>query len=367
VNREKWSGPLFNKGEHGMSFRILWYSALLCACLLTNLFAAGGWKLFWSDEFNTDGFLDANNWWNRVVGPGWVNGEQQRYTAGHDLAGANVFVKGGYLIIEARKSGSEISSARLEGENLQNFMYGRMEARARLPISMGMWPAFWMQGFDINTRGVGWPAAGEIDIMEGKGRLPSWTSGAFHCTAGGPAGNYTLPSGAPNFHDAFHKFAIEWSQDTIRWYADSVNFLTMTKAQIPTAPINKNYFFLINLAVGGGFDGNSDNTTIFPESLIVDYVRVFHWDPNVGVPASRTRYCTQQATLADMGATVAVLLPYEQSYRCEVVSVSGKRMLYAAGTAKNFKITTAGFAPGAYFVNVRGAFGTLLGRCAVQK
>jgi beta-glucanase (GH16 family) len=192
-------------------------SVLLGASLLTNIFAAGGWKLFWSDEFETDGLLDAKNWWIRVWPPGRVNGEQQAYTDGHDQAASNIFVKNGYLIIEARKSGNNITSGRIESENLQNFMYGRMEARARLPISKGMWPAFWMEGFDIN-KGAGWPGAGEIDIMEGKGRLPSWTSGAFHCSAGGPAGNYTLAAGKPNFHDAFHTFAIEWSADTIRWY-----------------------------------------------------------------------------------------------------------------------------------------------------
>lgn len=341
-------------------------SALLGVCFLTNVFAAGGWKLFWSDEFDTDGLLDAKNWWIRVKGAGWVNGEQQAYTDGHDQAASNIFVKNGNLVIEARKSGNTITSGRIESENLQNFMYGRMEARARLPISKGMWPAFWMEGFDIN-KGAGWPGAGEIDIMEGRGRLPSWTSGAFHCSAGGPGGNYTLPAGTPNFHDAFHKFALEWSQDTLRWYADSVNFLTMTKAQILTAPINKNYFFLINLAVGGNFDGNSDATTIFPESLVVDYVRVYHWDPNVGVAVAEARHGAKQATLTEKGGAVAVSLPYEQFYRCDVVSVSGKRVAFTTGTAKTFIVTTAGLAPGAYFVNVRGEFGTIRGRCAVQQ
>jgi beta-glucanase (GH16 family) len=349
-----------------MTMRMFRISSLLGVCLLTNVFAAGGWKLFWSDEFDTDGLLDAKNWWIRVVGPGWVNGEQQAYTAGHDQANSNIFVKNGYLIIEARKSGNNITSGRIEGEDLQNFMYGRLEARARLPISKGMWPAFWMQGWDIN-KGNRWPGCGEIDIMEGKGRLPSWTSGAFHCSAGGPAGNYTLPSGAPNFHDAFHKFAIEWSQDTIRWYADSANFLTMTKNQIPTAPINKNYFFLINVAVGGGFDGNSDGTTIFPESLIVDYVRVYQWDPNVGTAADPFRQQASCITLANLKTSFFVSLPSAQQYSCRVVSVQGKEVVALSGTGQSLRLETGALAPGVYFVNVRGGFGSFTGRLMVRQ
>jgi beta-glucanase (GH16 family) len=353
-----------------MYLRKLHVPVLLGVCLLTNIFAAGGWKLFWSDEFDTDGVLNTKNWRIRTANPGWVNKEQQRYTAGHDLAASNIFVKNGCLIIEARKAATgEISSGRIEGENLQTFMYGRMEARARLPISMGMWPAFWMEGFDISVRGVGWPTAGEIDIMEGKGRLPSWTSGAYHCDAGTlvKSGNYTLPAGMPNMHDAFHKFAIEWSADSIRWYLDTVNFLTLTKSMSPTIPINKNYFFLLNLAVGGGFDGNSDGTTIFPESLIVDYVRVYQWDPNVGVDIGHARCYAQQAWLADRGASVVVSLPFEQSYWYDVVSVSGKREISASGAAKSFAVATAGLAPGVYFMNVRGAFGMVHGRFAVRQ
>jgi beta-glucanase (GH16 family) len=351
-----------------MTFRTLRYSALLGVCIFTNVFAAGGWKLFWSDEFNTDGLLDDKNWWNRVVGPGWVNGEQQRYTAGHDQAGANVFVKGGNLIIEARKSGSEITSGRIEGENLQNFMYGRMEARARLPISKGMWPAFWMEGWDIN-KGAGWPGAGEIDIMEGKGRLPGWTSGAHHCKAGTPikAGNYTLPDNVPNFHDAFHAFAIEWSEDSIRWYADTVNFMTMTKSQVPSAPINKNYFFLINVAVGGGFDGNTDATTMFPESLIVDYIRVFKWDPNVKAGADPVRRLASSITLANYKTSFIVSLPHVQQYSCEVVSVKGQKMAALTGMGQSLKVETGALAPGIYLVTVRGMSGVFNGRVVVKQ
>jgi hypothetical protein len=99
----------------------------------------------------------------------------------------------------------------------------------------------------------------------------------------------------------------------------------------------------------------------------VDYVRVYHWDPNVGVAVAEARHGAKQATLTEKGGAVAVSLPYEQFYRCDVVSVSGKRVAFTTGTAKTFIVTTAGLAPGAYFVNVRGEFGTIRGRCAVQQ
>ncbi|HUI93872.1 MAG TPA: family 16 glycosylhydrolase [Chitinivibrionales bacterium] len=348
-----------------MTIKSFLLSVLFAACMTAQAAGAGGWKLFWSDEFDSTGFLDPNNWWVRVASPGWVNGEQEAYTAGHDQANANIFVKNGCLIIEARKSGSDITSGRIEGENLQNFEYGRMEARARLPLSKGMWPAFWMEGWDIN-KGAGWPGAGEIDIMEGKGRLPSWTSGAFHCSAGGPAGNYTLPADVPNFHDAFHTFAIEWSQDSIRWYADTVNFLTMTKSQIPTAPINKNYFFLVNLAVGGGFDGNTDATTIFPESLIVDYVRVYQWDPNVGTGAGPAKAPSLGVKLAEEKTCFTVSLPSFQRYACRVVSVQGKEVISRNGLGKSFKMETGSLAPGVYLITIHGGFGVFTERLVVR-
>jgi|GEM_PF-1363529 beta-glucanase (GH16 family) len=350
-----------------MNRRIVLLFLLVTAGVASDVGAAGGWKLFWSDEFNANGFLDPANWWVRVARPGWVNGEQQAYTAGHDQANSNVFVKNGYLIIEARRHGDSITSGRIEGENLRNFMYGRMEARARLPVTKGMWPAFWMQGWDIN-KGAGWPAAGEIDIMEGKGRLPSWTSGAFHCSAGTPvkSGNYTLPAGTTNFHDAFHTFAVEWSQDSIRWYVDAVNFLTMTKEQVPTAPINKEYFFLVNVAVGGGFDGNIDNTTVFPESLIVDYVRVYHWDPTLSATTpGGLRNVSRAVQMDDAGGFVTISLPFEQSYACEVVSIAGKKAIFVDGRGASIRFSTAGLAPGIYFARVTGKRESCIRRFAV--
>ncbi|HMD67513.1 MAG TPA: glycoside hydrolase family 16 protein [Chitinivibrionales bacterium] len=332
-------------------------AALLVAVILTNAIA-GGWKLFWSDEFDSTA-LNENNW---TVDPtdNPPNGEQEHYTAGHDKAGSNIFVKNNTLIIVAQQT-SEITSGRMNDANHKTFMYGRMEARMRLPITQGMWPAFWMLGV-----GGGWPACGEIDIMEGKGRLPNWTSGSYHCTNYDLFNQYTLPKG--NVHDSFHLYGVEWSTDSIRWFCDSVYFGTLTKAAHPNVPFDKQYFFILNLAVGGNFDGNIDNSTVFPESLIVDYVRVYNWDPtlNVGAPAA-VRRSAPAAAVTNLGTRLSVELPSEQVYAAEVVSVDGRRVLSGRGVARSFSLDLRSLAPGVYLASVRGVFGEAGRRIVVRQ
>jgi len=215
--------------------------------------------------------------------------------------------------------------------------------------------------------GGGWPVCGEIDIMEGRGRLPAWTSGTFHWATNNSqvGGTYTMPTG--NVHDDFHNYAIEWSTDSIRWYFDTVNFVTLIKAQHPDVPIDKQYYFIFDLAVGGNFDGNMNATTVFPESLIVDYVRVYHWDPTLSAESPEKRPEAPRAALSDLGGSWSVTLPCEQAYSLEIFSVNGERVLSRKGAAKTFGVATAGFAPGVYLVNVRGGFGELARRIVVHR
>lgn len=324
--------------------------------------AKGAWKVFWSDEFDSTA-LNEKNWSVRVANPGWVNGEQEQYTAGHDQAGSNIFVKNGTLILETRKSGSSITSGRIEGGGLQSFTYGRMEARMRLPITQGMWPAFWMLG----TSG-GWPQCGELDIMEGKGRLPNFTSGSYHFTGYNAYNQYTLPSNT-NVHDYFHIYAAEWSTDSIRWYCDTVCFGTITKADQPSLPWDKPFYFILNLAVGGNFDGNSDNTTIFPDSLIVDYVRVYHWDSTASSVAllPPRNMIRNGANLRNNAGSFSVTLPSEQAYSVTLFSLDGKPVLSHNGKARDFTLSTAALSPGVYAASVRGNFGTLAARVVVER
>jgi beta-glucanase (GH16 family) len=333
-------------------------------CLITNSFSAGGWKLFWSDEFDSTA-LNTQNWMIRVANRGWVNNEEQRYTDGHDQASSNIFVKNGCLILEARKSASgEITSGRIEGMGKKSFQYGRMESRLRMPKSQGYWPAFWMLG--VNG---GWPSCGECDIMEGKGAQPRWTQGAFHSSQGMNIANkgYTVPTTQGDLHDSFHIHAIEWSADSIRWYCDNVNFLTLLRAQHAGIPINTwAYYFILNCAVGGGFGGASNSTTIFPESLVVDYVRVYHWDQNVKQETALPQHQTVRPAFVNSGSAYSVVLPSLQSYSFELVSVTGRKTVVQNGIGRTFRIKTDGLSPGVYFASVQGAFGKHSDRIVIR-
>jgi len=240
--------------------------------------------LVWQDEF--DGTKLDRTSWNVEVMPDPYNEELQYYPdRTDDTPGANAWLEDGMLIIEARREDYEhrhYTSARLNTQGKHEFLYGRIEARIRLPDGVGMWPAFWMLGGNIND--VGWPACGEIDIMEGKGRLPNWTSGALHR---GPdannnrisSGDYTLPTG--NFHDEWHVFAVEWWPHVIRWYVDDHPFMGVERPSGGDPaywPFDQGqpFFIILNLAVGGWFDpGYPPPDNMQPQRLLVDYVRVY--------------------------------------------------------------------------------------------
>ena len=245
------------------------------------------WELVWQDEFEGP-MLDESSW-NIELMPDPYNEELQYYSdRPSNSPDANVLVADGVLIIEARREDfehREFTSARLNSKSKKEFLYGRFEARMKLPAEVGMWPAFWMLGGNIDE--VGWPACGEIDIMEGKGRIPNWTSGALH-RGPDPGGNlitsqeYQLPEG--DFHDEWHVFAVEWEPQQIRWYVDDVLFQTVDKPDgVERAywPFDHghSYYLILNLAVGGWFDKpHMPPEDLTPQRLLVDYVRVYSWD-----------------------------------------------------------------------------------------
>jgi beta-glucanase (GH16 family) len=157
-----------------------------------------------------------------------------------------------------------------------------------VPSGQGIWPAFWMLGNDIGA--VSWPACGEIDIMENIGREPTTVHGTVHgpgySGAAGIGAAYGLPDGAP-FADDFHVFAIEWEPQAIRWYVDGALYHTLTPAALPAGArwaFDHPFFMLLNVAVGGNWPGNPDATTVFPQRMLVDYVRVYR---AVAAPAKR--------------------------------------------------------------------------------
>ncbi|CAL2104559.1 Endo-1,3(4)-beta-glucanase, family GH16-CBM6 lipoprotein precursor [Tenacibaculum sp. 190130A14a] len=236
-------------------------------------------RLVWGDEFNTDGALNSSLW-TYDIGTGqngWGNNELQYYTDRPE----NVIVQNGILIITARKeafNGSGYTSARIKTEGLFEEAYGRFEARIRVPYGQGMWPAFWLLGNNCNEPGFTWPNCGEIDIMEFRGQEPTKIHGSVH-GPGYSAGNaitksYQLTN--DRFDTGFHVFGIEWAPDYVNFYVDDVLYNQITREDVTgTWVLDHPFYIIINLAVGGGFVGPPNNETVFPQSMLVDYVRVY--------------------------------------------------------------------------------------------
>ena len=246
----------------------------------------GAWVLSWSDEFNgADGSApDPTKWAYDLGGGGWGNGELETYTSRPQ----NVVVQGGNLVITAAKETytggdgitRDYTSARLKTQGLFSQSSGRFEARIKIPSGQGIWPAFWMLGNDFPTNG--WPTCGEIDIMESIGSQPATVYGTIHGPgysggAGITAGN-TLGTG--KYSDAFHVYAVEWEATQIRFYVDGFLYATRTPADLPKNGsvwvFDHPFFLLLNVAVGGNWPGAPDSTTVFPQQMLVDYVRVYH-------------------------------------------------------------------------------------------
>ncbi len=243
-----------------------------------------GWKLVWSDEFNQrDGSApDAAKWTALTGGHGWGNKELEYYTNRPE----NVRIEGGNLVITARMEAyigpdgvqRPYTSARLETKGKFDQLYGRIEARIKIPAGEGMWPAFWMLGNDIDK--APWPACGEIDIMENIGKEPSTVHGTLHGVGYTPAGvsaSYSQPDGR-KFSDDFHIFAVEWESRQIRFYVDDVLYATDIPENAPAGsiwPFEHPEFILLNLAVGGEWPGYPDQKTNLPQQMLVDYVRVY--------------------------------------------------------------------------------------------
>lgn len=256
-------------------------------------------ELVMSDEFDVDGAPNPDIW-GYDIGTGfdgWGNNELQYYTNRTE----NVKVENGVLLITALKedyNGASYTSARLTTKGLFEQAYGRFEARIRVPRGSGLWPAFWLLGADCE--GVGeridsnWPLCGEIDVMEYRRQEPTIVSGALH----GPGySGLTVPQGqitksydlqTDRFDNGFHIFGIEWGPEYINFYVDDALYNQITPADLKITPedsdnpgalgewvYNKPFYVIINLAVGGQFPGAPNAEEFFPQSMLIDYVRVY--------------------------------------------------------------------------------------------
>jgi len=239
-----------------------------------------GFTKVWEDDFS--GMELDPETWSYELGDGcpdlcgWGNSELQTYTERPE----NAHIDNGFLVIEAREeqlNGSQFTSARIITQGKQSFQLGRIDIRAKMPEGQGMWPALWMLGESIQS--VGWPSCGEIDIMEmvGGEDRESEVHGTVHWDNDGSyanfGGSYTLPSGT--LADEFHVYSVIWEAEQIIWLIDDIQYHVIDTSPGTLSEFRAPHFFIFNIAVGGTWPGNPDNSTVFPQQMVVDYVRVF--------------------------------------------------------------------------------------------
>lgn len=229
-------------------------------------------SLVWEENFN--GTTLNEKVWNYELGDGcpncgWGNNERQLYTKdNHEL-------RDGHLIITAKKDGDKYTSTRITTKNKVEYQYGRFEARAKLPVGHGIWPAFWMLGSNISE--VGWPQCGEIDILEYVGREPDMVFTSLHTKASHGNTINTMKTRFDDIEEGFHVYAAEWDKDKIAFFVDDKLVYTFypENKSADIWPFDQPFYLIINMAIGGNFGGPKVDDAIFPQQFIIDYVRVY--------------------------------------------------------------------------------------------
>lgn len=322
-------------------------------------------NLVWSDEF--DGTAIDLNKWNFAAGNGsngWGNNEQQFYTTNP----ANARVSNGNLEITARQEnlgGYNYTSARMHTRAKGDFTYGRVEASIKAPKGQGIWPAFWL--FPTDEVYGGWPRSGEIDIFELVGNNPDRIHGTTHFGAAPGAGHiidgghYDLP-GPQTYADDFHVFAVEWEPNEIRWYMDSVLYYSMSPWETsPCAwPFDQDFHIILNVAVGGYWPGNPDASTQFPQTMTVEYVRVYGTGP-VAVEAETLEedFATAYPNPFDDAFSIQVKTKAALPLDYEIRDISGRLILSDVLLQQSESIDMRNQKAGVYFLRLQSSKGTL--------
>jgi len=244
--------------------------ALVFVLIAINTYSQSktGYSLVWEDNFNA-ARLDTSCWSRETAQPGWVNNELQRYT------NENVEFADGKLLIIAKKENNEITSARLNTKGKRIFTYGLVEIKAKIPQGTGTWPALWMLG--QNSDEVGWPACGELDIMEHVGKKPGFIHSTIHNSSGYGDNPYTGILEIKDPFNEFHIYSMEWTKDFIDFYTDS-RLVLHYQPEIKnsdTWPFDKPFFLIFNIAIGGNWGGPDVDEKLFPATMAVDWIKVY--------------------------------------------------------------------------------------------
>ena len=226
------------------------------------------WKLAWSDEFEINGAPDPTNWTYDLGDGGWGNGEVQTYTNDSE----NVIVEEGFLKITAKTDGAGgYTSARIKSENLKEYTYGKVEVSAKLPSATGTWPAIWALGANFDVEG--WPTCGEIDIMEQTGADKNKVLSTLHFPGNSGGGGITNSTTVSTATSEFHIYTAAWTADTIEFWVDD-NPVHNTFINNTNTPFNNDFFFIMNVAMGGSLGGTIDSS-FTEDTMEIDYIRVY--------------------------------------------------------------------------------------------
>ena len=336
-------------------------------CITTSNIKAQTYDLVWSDEFDYTGLPNSSIWSYDVGGGGWGNNELQYYT---DARTENARVENGNLIIEARKEaygGSAYTSARLITKSKGDWLYGKIDVRAKLPGGTGTWPAIWMLPTDWAYGG--WPASGEIDIMEYVGYDPGVVHGTVHTAAY----NHTLGTqkgasiSVTDAETAFHVYSLIWTPENIKIYVDDTKYFTFfAQGDYTTWPFDKRFHLLLNIAVGGNWGGAQGvDETIFPVRMEVDYVRVYQ-DKTTSLRELKE---SKHMSVTPNPAKNIVSLKSEEAFcNIEIHSFSGKKIRdIKTDKSKMAEFDISNLKEGIYFLTIKGNDGNLIGRKKIVK
>lgn len=323
-----------------------------------NSNAQSTWQLIWSDEFSGES-LNTNNWSYAFGNGGWGNNEWQYYTN----AAENIEVSNGALKITARHEGTgptEYTSARIITKDRFEFQYGKVEARMKLPLGQGLWPAFWTLGANIDE--VSWPRCGEIDIMEHVNN-EYMTHGAVHWYNNGHS---FIGQGTSVDPTEYHVYGVIWEADLIRWFVDGIQFF-----QFNIQPSNQSddafmhpMYLLLNLAIGGNWPGYPDNSTPFPSSMLVDYVRVYQ------PVLANSVFTNEQSEMGvypnPMTNELHIDYPTNEIRRWSIIDMTGKVLLSAESVKSPAILNVESLASGCYIVECENN-GTLARRRVIKQ
>lgn len=330
---------------------------ILGSTFLIQFVASAQLGLVWSDEFDGD-HLDLTKWTFDLGAGGWGNAEPQYYTNNE----ANIGVDTGYLRITALEQtigDADYTSARIKTQGLFDVQYAKVEARIKLPVGKGLWPAFWMLGSNISE--IGWPKCGEIDIMEHV-NYSLFTNGTYHYDNGGH-----VYFGDQTYCDVteFHVYGIEWDANSIKWFLDGVEFFSANIAGGvgSTEEFHEPFFMILNMACGGYWPGYPDDATPFPSHMFVDYVRVYSESASVNEGKARL---PELSLYPNPATTTIQLVGAETGDLFTITDLSGKTVLQGILQA-DFQVVIADLVDGMYLIEVMDAEGLLRKRLRFVK